>query len=90
MTYDDDLRRVTNRIGDSVLTFCAKAHRFRMGDLTEWVRRTVGEVAPDSPGRILRDLKRRGLVNYRLVSRSESLYEMQHAGQGELFGKIGV
>lgn len=75
------LERVSSRIGKSVLAFCRAALRdaydasFTMQDLTEWVRRETG-VAPDSPGRILRDLRQRRLIDYEVTSRAQSLYRL--------------
>jgi hypothetical protein len=46
-----------------------------MAELAEFVASAV-QVAPDSPGRILRQLRRAGRVDYRIVNRAQSLYEI--------------
>ena len=46
-----------------------------MADLNAHVNTRVGLVAPDSPGRILRDLRKKQRLDYLVVSRKSSLYE---------------
>ena len=67
---------------------------FYMEELRQFVENRIGEgnhIAPDSPGRILRQLRQQGLLNYALVSRSKSLYEVKPlerpAEQAELFAR---
>jgi hypothetical protein len=72
------LERVGGRIAGAVLAFC-RAYRgqtFHLEALMEFVREIAG-VAPDSPGRILRNLRQRGFIDYEVVSRPKSLYRMQ-------------
>jgi len=78
----ENLDRVSERIGPAVLAFCASVglREFFADDLRRYVRRMAGEVAPGSPDRVLRDLRQRGLIDYAVVSRSESLYRMLRAG----------
>jgi hypothetical protein len=71
-----DLTRVAARIGAAVLEFCGRTSQFHMADLAAFVEGRIGSVAPDSAGRILRQLRRAGTVNYRVVDRSASLYEI--------------
>ncbi len=80
-SHAENLERVLVRIGPVVLAFCREILRqgrpqFHMMELTAYVRRCVGEVAPDSAGRILRDLRKSDALNYRLISRRDSLYEV--------------
>jgi hypothetical protein len=73
----EDRKRVSLRVAALVLDFCKGKRMFRMQELTEFVSDGVdGYVAPDSPGRILRLLKQQGKLNYRLMSRSDSLYSV--------------
>lgn len=79
-TNAPELERVKSKIGNEVLAFCRwKMQRvslnFTMADLAQWVRSQLG-VAPDSPGRILRDLRQRGHVRYTVLSRKDSLYRI--------------
>lgn len=49
---------------------------FHNQDLLVYVRTHIGEaIAPDSPGRILRELRQRRQLNYRVVNRRASQYE---------------
>jgi hypothetical protein len=79
--YDDDedeRERVRAKIGEAVFSFC-RAHEgqaFHMEDLVRCVRHMAPFVAPDSPSRALRLLRQEGLVNYEVVSRSDSLYRV--------------
>jgi hypothetical protein len=73
---DTELSRVSERISASIVHFASvTTQAFFMDDLRKHVTSAVGEVAPDSPGRVLRDLRQKKQLNYRVISRSESLYE---------------
>jgi hypothetical protein len=72
---DEHLERVGERISGAVLDFCRGVRRFHMNELTDWVSKRTG-VAPDSPGRILRQLRSVGKLNYRVLDRRASLYEV--------------
>lgn len=50
--------------------------RFHMAELTEYVRSQT-MIAPDSAGRILRDMRQAGELNYAVIDRRKSLYEIQ-------------
>lgn len=74
----ENFQRVKDRIGELIIQFCATRSSFHMEDLRRYVEANIGEsIAPDSPGRILRGLRQRGQINYRVASRSQSLYEIQ-------------
>ena len=77
----ENLERVSERIAALVVEFCSRAlesgqPQFHMEELTLYVYEKVKVSAPDSAGRILRDLRQRGVLNYRVLSRSKSLYEV--------------
>lgn len=74
-TGDRELARVDDALRARVLDFCRDRifDTFRMDELTKWVSLRV-RCAPDSPGRILRQLRKEGKVTYELISRRESLY----------------
>lgn len=84
----DNIERVSARIAGVIIEFCT--HRTRRGlfyaeELRDFVGQCVGATAPGSADRILRDLRQRGVINYRVLSRRESLYEVinvkeRHAG----------
>lgn len=81
----ENLERVTARIGGSVVNFCRGrvGRRFFAEDLHQAVLRDTGLVAPASADRILRNLRQRGVIGYKVVSRHESLYEIICVGSGE-------
>lgn len=74
---DAHLERVNARIGATVLAFCRETQKpdFHMEELMRFVRARIG-AAPDSPGRILRDLRQRGAINYIVLNRRASLYRL--------------
>lgn len=74
-TGERELARVDDAVRSWVLSFCRQHlfDTFRMGDLTAFVQVRT-RCAPDSPGRILRLLRKAGIIRYELVSRRESLY----------------
>lgn len=76
-----NLGRVSKRLGRSIMTFCRAAFSsreglFRMEQLVEYVRLSAGIVAPDSPSRILRQLRAQGRLDYVVVNRAASLYQL--------------
>jgi hypothetical protein len=80
-----NLDRVSHNIAGIVADFCRGRFRegraeFRMEDLTGFVR-ARSTIAPDSAGRILRDLRRRNVVGYEVVSRSQSLYKLTRVSE---------
>ena len=48
---------------------------FHVEQLRVFVRESVPEIAPDSPGRILRALRLEGRLNYMVINRRDSLYQ---------------
>jgi len=72
------LTRVTDNIGATVVEFCQRrlGSGFCAAELRGYVTQRHPLIAPESPGRILRELKKRGVVDYELVSRAQSLYRM--------------
>lgn len=72
----DQLRRVSCKLGQAILTFCRHHHRFHLADLQQYLVGLDISHAPSSPDRILRLLRAVGKVNYKVVDRSKSLYEV--------------
>jgi hypothetical protein len=72
---EENLDRVKERISGAVQEFCGLHSQFHMVELADFVGKRTG-VAPDSPGRILRQLRSLGKVQYRVVDRRSSLYEI--------------
>lgn len=79
MTQQLELTRVSTHISAVVMAWC-RAHverEFLMKDLAKFVAdNTKGYSAPDSAGRILRDLRQNGFVSYEVVNRRQSLYHV--------------
>lgn len=83
-TQDENLERVATKIAPLVHDFCREIWsdakrslpQFHMVELTAYVRRRIDGLAPDSAGRILRELRKRGRVDYKIVSRRDSLYQL--------------
>jgi hypothetical protein len=77
----ENLRRVTGRLRGAIVQFCrlrlASVPRFRADELRLYVGTFVGEVAPDSPGRVLRQLRQAGVVDCVLLDRAGSFYEVR-------------
>jgi hypothetical protein len=75
-----NLDRVSSNIAGIVADFCHSRFRagraeFHMADLTTYVN-ARSTIAPDSAGRILQDLRRRKVIGYEVISRSQSLYKV--------------
>jgi hypothetical protein len=69
------LSRVRSTLAAPILAFC----RARVGGefhMAELVAAIGAHASPDSPSRILRDLRQRGEVEYVVVSRAASLYRV--------------
>jgi len=69
--------RVYDHIAPLVLEFAAAytGKQFHAEDLRRFVLKHAPAVAPNSPYRILYELKREGRLNYKVISRSQSLYQ---------------
>lgn len=78
MTNNDFLDSVASRIGKAIVEFCAAmtGQEFHADDLRRHVNLHVGACAPGSADRVLRDLRKRGAVEYECVSRAASLYRV--------------
>lgn len=91
MSNDDraERQRVYERIAAYIMEF-SKLHageQFHVEELRIFVRNYLPNIAPDSPGRILRELRLEGRLNYVVINRRQSLYQFRALPprQGELF-----
>ena len=76
-THAENLERVTGALEPHILAFFAQTTgTFHMEDLRQFIARRKVSCAPGSPERILRDLRKRGELNYVLESRRQSLYRV--------------
>ena len=77
MDHGVEFDRVSDKIAATVLSYCESLDApFHLEDLTVFVKERHPEIAPDSPGRILRSLRSQGWLNYEVVSRRDSLYRL--------------
>lgn len=80
ISQDEELQRVAEKIAGAVIDFCACHRSFFMDELTSDVRSSMAGqghmIAPDSPGRVLRLLRQKKVIAYRVLSRPDSLYEV--------------
>lgn len=77
--HHENLERASARIGRAVIAFVTKigvGKRFHADELRRFVLATTGILAPASADRILRLLRQTGRIDYWVVSRRESLYEV--------------
>ena len=72
----EHLTRVSSRIEWAIIRFCQEHSSFHADELRAAVTRATGIAAPASADRILRLLRTKGIVNYVVVSRRESLYKV--------------
>jgi hypothetical protein len=73
-----DRARVKSRLAPAIRQFCERigvGGRFHMTDLAGFVA-IRHEAAPGSAERIFREMRRAGEIDYRVVHRRESLYEI--------------
>jgi hypothetical protein len=80
--FNDDPQergRVYGRIAPLILTFAIEhaGRQFHAEDLRRYVLRIAPETAPDSPGRILRELRLERRLDYVVLNRRQSLYQFR-------------
>ena len=72
-----NLNRVSSRIAAAILEFCTEGREFHADELRRHVDGCVATgVAPGSADRILRDLRKRRKLNYKVLNRKNSLYRV--------------
>lgn len=78
------LQRVSDKIAGHVCAFFAARglnRTFYNAELLSFVQGREA-CAPDSAARIMRLLRRQGRINYRVISRAESLYQVTGVANG--------
>jgi len=80
----EHIERVSSRIGRAILDFCEHQPEFRAEELRRYVVNKCGYSSPGSSDRILRDLRRRKLLNYEVVDRRASLYRVLPVEVGQV------
>lgn len=83
-THHEEHDRVKLAIRKHIIAFAMDhmGRHFHMEELTRYVRRQGPSTAPDSAGRILRALRQDGVIDYLLVSRHDSEYEIVSVNTG--------
>lgn len=80
-----DLERVKSDIGKWVLEYVQRlgvGTKFFAGDLCAYVW-SHKRCAPESPGRILRQLRLQGYFDYEVIDRSQALYQVTEVHYGQ-------
>lgn len=77
---EQQLARVTGALGRAILSFARSRKatgqvEFHADELREWVAARC-PAAPASADRVLRDLRRAGLLDYEVIDRRKSLYRL--------------
>lgn len=75
----ENLERVSECIGQPILDFFnnnGTGAQFHACELHGYVGGRTGQLAPASADRVMRDLRKKKLLNYRIVNRKKSLYEI--------------
>jgi len=80
---EENLARVRSRIAVSVVRFLLRHQIFHAEDLHAAVERDTGRAAPASADRVLRDLRARHVIDYRVINRKQSLYEVLYTPRAE-------
>lgn len=89
---EENLERVSARIARYIIAFVELLRSesrsdFHMEELTAYVREQSPETAPDSPSRILRELRLQKVLNYTVINRRESHYRLEDPVVVELKSK---
>lgn len=79
------LKRVTSGIGLAIVRFARERlatdrPSFHMEELTQYIAERA-PTAPGSPGRVLRYLRSKGIIDYYVTSRSASEYFLRSVNQ---------
>lgn len=75
----EERNRVYGRIAPLILTFYRDnaGRQFHAEQLRIYTRSYAPDIAPDSPGRILRELRLEGKLDYVVLNRGQSLYQFR-------------
>ena len=81
-----DRKRVYSRIAPIILSFYQEyaGQTFHMEELRRYVISRAPEIAPDSPSRILRELRLGHRLHYVVLNRRQSLYQFRNHNEPTL------
>jgi hypothetical protein len=77
--HPHERHRVYGKIAPLIMLF-ARDHagqQFHVEDLRRFVKVCAPDIAPDSPGRILRELRLERRLDYVVINRRQSLYQFR-------------
>ena len=77
-----ELERVFSQIAGTIADFkeTRANSTFHVEELRRYVLDRFPTIAPDSPGRILRQMRQIGALDYIVINRRQSLYQFRHRG----------
>lgn len=92
MRDGEHLQRVRTRTAWAIREYCQEfaGATVHLANMTQWVQLKCGPLAPDSVGRIFRDLRSRGEVKADLVDRRQSLYRIGPRFHEEPSGQLSM
>ena len=86
--HKKSLTRVEDNIQDLVIEYCGMVLEhggfLHLQELEDWVRNRHRACVSGSPGRILRLLRKKEIIEYMLISRKKSIYKILGVGPEEL------
>ncbi len=76
---DKQLQRVVPKLQDVIIQFLKRKlktikQEFHAGELCIYCLNKVNDIAPDSVSRVMRELRKRGIIDYEVIDRKNSLY----------------
>jgi hypothetical protein len=75
-TQHENLGRVSDRIREAILDFCRAHATFFAEELRNYTAERCGKIAPGSADRVLRDLRQSGKLDYKVLNRRKSHYQV--------------
>lgn len=81
--HQENLERVSSRIAQAIIRFCREHEYFYADELRKYVASETGVLAPASADRVLRDLRQRGVIDYVVLNRRASWYQVLRVPEEE-------
>lgn len=81
MTNLPHLQRASSRVSKAIRQFCQNrvGQQFHADDLRAYVAIAAGPTAPGTADRVLRDMRQKKQIGYRVLNRRASLYKVDFA-----------
>lgn len=87
-----NMERAESKLTGLIVDWCNRhgpGHRFHLGEFTRDIL-SQQLCSPTSPYRIMALLRKKGLVNYKVVSRSQSLYQLTSLSDDTLAEQVST